>query len=311
MSNIQVVSSLAMQQTVSNDVLADWVKYLDAKPRTVSTYSKAVKQFLLYLKENDIQQPERENVINWREKLRREGRKPTTIQNYITAVRLFFRWTSQRGIYPNIADHIKGATLDREHKKDYLTGKQVKIILDSIDRNTDKGLRDYAIVSLMVTCGLRDIEVARADIQDMRAAGNYTALYIQGKGRDEKGDFVKLTAPIEAAIRAYLRTRPDAGPDSPLFTSISNRSEGERLTTRSISRIVKTIFKNAGFSSDRLTAHSLRHTAVTLSLLAGNSLQDVQQFARHTNISTTQIYAHNIDRANSKCEESIAKAIFK
>jgi integrase len=66
----------------------------------------------------------------------------------------------------------------------------------------------------------------------------------------------------------------------------------------------------AGYDSSRLTAHSLRHTAVTLSLLGGKSLQEVQQFARHTNIATTQIYAHNLDRAKNNCEEVVAKAIF-
>ena len=68
--------------------------------------------------------------------------------------------------------------------------------------------------------------------------------------------------------------------------------------------------KEAGYNSEKLTAHSLRHTAVTLSLLGGNTLQEVQQFARHTDISTTQIYAHNLDRAKNKCEETIAEAIF-
>lgn len=303
--------ALAAAHPVNGELLADWVAYLDARDKTVETYSRDVKQFLIYLKEENIQQPTREDVIAWREKLRKEGRKPTTIQNYITAVRLFFKWTQQRGIYPNIADHVKGASIDREHKKDYMTGRQVKLVLDSIDKETDIGLRDYAILALMVTCGLRDIEVSRANIEDIRPAGEFTALYIQGKGRDERSEYVKLTMPIEKAIRAYLQTRPDAQPDAPLFVSVSNRSAGERMTTRSISRIVKTRLRQAGYNSDRLTAHSLRHTAVTLSLLGGNSLQDVQQFARHANISTTQIYAHNLDRAKSKCEESIASAIFK
>lgn len=82
-------------------------------------------------------------------------------------------------------------------------------------------------------------------------------------------------------------------------------------TRRSISGLVKARLKQAGYNSDRLTAHSLRHTAVTLSLIGGQSLQEVQQFARHINITTTQIYAHNLDRANNKCEETIANAIFE
>ena len=67
---------------------------------------------------------------------------------------------------------------------------------------------------------------------------------------------------------------------------------------------------NAGFNSNRLTAHSLRHTAVTLALLSGQSLTDVQAFARHSNINTTMIYNHSVNRMNSHCEFSIANLIF-
>ncbi len=58
----------------------------------------------------------------------------------------------------------------------------------------------------------------------------------------------------------------------------------------------------AGFDSERLTAHSLRHTAITQALLAGSPLQEVQQFARHSSINTTQVYAHNLDRLQGSCE---------
>ena len=68
--------------------------------------------------------------------------------------------------------------------------------------------------------------------------------------------------------------------------------------------------RRAGYDSDRLTAHSLRHTAATLNLLAGGTLQETQQLLRHSSINTTTIYAHNLDRAQSKSEERIANAIF-
>ena len=66
----------------------------------------------------------------------------------------------------------------------------------------------------------------------------------------------------------------------------------------------------AGYDSNKLTAHSLRHTAVTLSLLAGRDLAEVQQFARHASISTTMIYNHAIDKAKNGCSEAITAAIF-
>lgn len=297
-------------QGVTNELYQQFVAYLDAKPKTVETYTKALRQLDSYFVAHGIRQPKREDVLAFREDLKATGHKPTTIQNYITAARLFFSWLEQAGIYPNIAAHVKGAKLDREHKKNYLTSRQVKAVLADIDRTTLQGKRDYAMLVLMVTGGLRTVEVERADIGDMQTLGDSTVLYIQGKGRDEKTEYVKLDAHVEAAIRDYLKARGEAKPDAPLFASTSNNNRGKRMTTRAISGIAKAHMVEAGYNSDKLTAHSLRHTAVTLSLLAGQPLEEVQQFARHANISTTMIYNHALDKAKNGCSAAIANTIF-
>ena len=310
MTDLAIRQTTELQSmTLSEDLFQSFLSYLDASPKTVETYTKAIRQFYKYIEERGITQPAREDVIEYREALR-EDHKPTTVQNYITALRLFFQWTKTAGLYPNIAQHIKGAKLTKEHKKDYLTSSQVKAILRRIDTSDTQGMRDFAIIALMVTGGLRDIEVSRANIEDLRTLGDSVVLYIQGKGREDRSEYVKVMPEVEKAIRATLSDRKNTEGRQPLFISLSNNSKGERISTRSISGIVKTSFRRAGYDSDRLTAHSLRHTAVTLSLLGGRSLQEAQQFARHTNISTTQIYAHNLDRAKNDCEKTIARAIF-
>lgn len=286
-----------------------FIAYLDASPKTVETYTRAVRQFAKYLSFNGITQPTREDVLAYREWLK-EDHKPTTVQNYIVAVRLFFQWTAQNGLYPNIAEHVKGAKLDKNHKKDYLTSRQVKKVLEQAKEDSVQGLRDYAILALMFTGGLRTIEVSRANIEDVRTAGDSVVLYLQGKGHIEKTDYVKLMPEVEDAIRAYLTARGATDPTEPLFTSTSNNSKGQRVSTRTVSGIVKNAFINAGYNSEKLTAHSTRHTAVTLALMGGQKLEEVQQFARHKNLETTLIYVHNIDRAKNNCEATIAKSIF-
>lgn len=300
---------LAGSSVITQGLYDDYIAYLDASPKTAETYSKELKQLFRYFGAHNITRPVREDLISYREYLKNTGHKPTTVQNYITAARLFFTWTELQGIYPNIAAHLKGAKLDREHKKDYLTSSQVKEILQQIPLDSVKGIRDYAILLLMVTGGLRTIEVSRANIEDLRTVGDATVLYIQGKGREEKTEYIKISAPVERAIRAFLRLRNDISPQAPLFISCSNNSAGQRLSTRSISGIVKARMKAAGYDSDRLTAHSLRHTAVTLSLLAGKDITEVQQFARHANIETTMIYNHALDAAKNSCAEAITASI--
>lgn len=296
-------------QHITEDLYNRFIAYVDASPKTIATYTRAIRQFSNWATFRGITQPTREDILAYREWLKIDH-KPTTVQNYITATRLFFQWTAQEGLYPNIAEHIKGAKLDKQHKKDYLTSKQVKKVLQKAKGESLQELRNYAILALMFTGGLRTIEIIRANLEDLRNAGDDTALYIQGKGHEEKTDYVKLMPEVETAIREYLQARGATEPKEPLFTSTSNNSKGRRLSTRTISGIVKTALIKAGYNSETLTAHSTRHTAVTLALLGGQSLQQVKQFARHKNLETTLIYSHNLDRARNNCEATIAKAIF-
>lgn len=301
-------NSVIESKIIDNELLKRFLDYLDASEKTVQTYTRALRQFFKFLYENNIKQPQRADVLAFRDNLKDKGRKPTTIKSYIVAVRLFFQWTNQEGLYPNIADKIKGAKLDHAHKKDYLTVDQIKDVLNGIDTSTLTGARDYAIIVLMVTGGLRTIEVSRADMDDMRNVGNSPALYIQGKGREEKTEYVKLPLQVFKAIGRYremLTKQYDV-----LFVSTSNNNKGQRLTTRSISGIVKRRLKEAGYTSNRLTAHSLRHTAGTLNLMNGGTLEETQQLLRHSNINTTMIYLHHLERENNQSEKRIADALF-
>lgn len=302
-------TALAGRNEVTAELFSRWTSFIDASPKTVDTYSKNIKRFFVYLMENGITQPQREDIVAYRDYLK-EDHKPTTVQGYLAAVKLFFQWTEQERLYPNVAQRVKGAKLDTEHKKDYLTTKQVNRLLGAVDRGTLQGLRDYAILSVMVTTGLREVSIVNANIGDIRTAGDAVALFYKGKGHEEKATYVKLAEPVEEAVRAYLKARGETDPEAPLFSSIANRNNGERMTTRSVSRIAKTRLVNVGLESDRLTGHSLRHTAATLNLLNGGTVEETQQLLDHANINTTLIYSHALERAKNNSEERIAKAIF-
>lgn len=307
--SIHRTNYLIGQNLLTQDLFSRWIAFIDASPKTVEAYTKGIKYFGEYLSVCGIRQPTRETVIAYRDELKK-NHKPTTVQSYLEAVKLFFQWTEQERLYPNIAAHIKGAKLDSEYKRDYLTAKQVSKLLDAIDTSTLKGLRDYAVLSLMVTTGLRTISIVRADIGDIRTAGDSVALYYQGKGHEEKADYVKIAEPVEEAIRKYLVVRGQTDSSAPLFSSISNRNSGGRMTTRSISRVAKNHLIEIDLKSDRLTAHSLRHTAATLNLLNGGTVEETKQLLGHANINTTLIYSHALERAKNDSENRIAKAIF-
>lgn len=301
---------LIFQQNKLEDLFNQFVIFIDATPNTVRTYRGSLKQWFLYLRQNQIIQPTAETVRQYRDYLQENGKKATTVKNYIIAVKRFFQWTEEAGLYPNIAKHIKSGRLSKNFKRDYLTGSQSRQILAHIDRSTIKGKRDYAMLVMMLTMGLRTIEVVRADIEDIRTKGNTTVLYVQGKGHNEKDDLIRMPQHVESAIRDYLSVRRAKDLSEPLFTSTSNHNTNGRMTTRSIRRIAKTAFIAAGFDSPRLTAHSTRHTAATLSLLNGATLQQTQELLRHRNIGTTEIYAHNIDATTNPAANDVEEAIF-
>ncbi len=305
-----LTKQLVLKQNNLEDLFKQFIIFIDATPNTIRTYRGSLKQWFLYLRENQIVQPTAETVRQYRDYLQENGKKPTTVKNYIIAVKRFFAWTEEAGLYPNIAKHIKSGRLSKNFKRDYLTGSQSRQILAHIDQSTIKGKRDYAMLVTMLTMGLRTIEVTRANIEDIRTKGNTTVLYVQGKGHDEKDDLIRMPQHVESAIRDYLSVRKANDLSEPLFTSTSNHNVDGRMTTRSIRRIVKTAFISAGYDSPRLTAHSTRHTAATLSLLNGASLQQTQELLRHRNIGTTEIYAHNIDATTNPAANDVEEAIF-
>lgn len=301
---------LIFQQSKLENLFKQFIIFIDATPNTVRTYRGSLKQWFLYLRQNQIIQPTAETVRQYRDHLQDAGKKATTIKNYIIAVKRFFAWTEETGLYPNVAKHIKSGHISKNFKKDYLTGSQARQILNGIDRSTVKGKRDYAMLVTMLTMGLRTIEVTRANIEDIRTKGNTTVLFVQGKGHEEKDDLIRMPQHVESAIRDYLSVRKANDLSEPLFVSTSNHNSNGRMTTRSIRRIVKTAFIAAGFDSPRLTAHSTRHTAATLSLLNGATLQQTQELLRHRNIGTTEIYAHNIDATTNPAANDVEAAIF-
>ena len=144
--------------------------------------------------------------------------------------------------------------------------------MKSIDRTTLVGARDYAMVNLFLRTGLRSCEVNRANIEDIRNKDGEIVLYVQGKGRTDKDEFVVLTPSMLNILNEYLNMREQKQhitDTSPLFISLSDRNFGERLSLFSIRWLVKNILREAGINSKRLTTHSTRHTAITLSLLSG------------------------------------------
>ena len=299
-SNIDLSTRDALGSLVDRFLLSQ-----DVKQSSKNTYKRTLRQFQEWISREGITIPDRETILAYKRSLEEKKHSGLTVSAYLVAVRRFFEWAETVKLYPNVARGIRGAKRQRGFRKDPLTVGQIKELLSSIDRSGLEGKRDFALLNLLVRTGLRTIEAVRSDIGDIRQEGGEAVLWIQGKGRDAKDEFVLLTPDTLRPIRDYLQERRATEEASPLFVSHSDRNRNERVTTRTLSRIVKEHLRGVGLNSGRLTAHSLRHTAITLSLQAGATIQEAQALGRHANINTTLIYAHNINRIANAPERKI------
>lgn len=258
--------------------------------------------------------------------------KPNTVNQYLRSVCAFFKWTASEGIYPDIAANIHKPKIKHDtHRKDALTAQEVYKIETSIinnaavnltaaeaahkdtagriQRGTEQGKRLYAMYMLTVTAGLRTIEISRADIKDLETKNGQTWLYIWGKGCTEPTQKKAIAPEVSAAIQDYLQSRTDhPTSNSPLFVATGNRSKGKRLAATTISTMLKEAMKAAGFNSERLTAHSLRHTAgQTVMKVTGDNIYKTQLYMRHSSPTTTEIYLNN---SNEEQDSSIAQRLY-
>lgn len=216
----------AIQPTTTlEDMLAAFADYIQVKDVTAKSYGVCLGEFLAWTSENNVAHPTREDILAYVKYLAsphprrtRDGGRGAIITfsagtqaRYLRPVKLFFRWTSHqegRYYYPDVADHVKGAKVraDNTHR-DPLQREDALAVLDSIDRTTTAGKRDYAMILLAITAGLRVIEMQRANVGNMEIMAGEHVLFVQGKGHDEADAYKKLGAETYAAIMDYLGTR--------------------------------------------------------------------------------------------------------
>ena len=311
-ATVQTQQITPSAEIFGENLIERFIAFAGVSENSRITYTKSLRQMFRYFAANGIVNPARENLIEWIEDMKSAGKSASTIQLYTAAAKIFFRWTAQDGLYPNIADHLKtGVKVSHNHKKDALNAEQCKSLVKNVTGKSVKDLRDRAILSLMTTAGLRTIEVVRANVGDIRFERGKVFLYVTGKGHSEADEKVLLSKQIYKAIQMYHKARGKVQASEPLFTSTSNRNKNGRLDTQSIRKMVKRNLREIGYDSPRLTAHSLRHSTASNLIFAGVELPKVQMVLRHKSLNTTMIYQHAFERYNNDGEQMLADMIFK
>ena len=277
-----------------------FIDYLDVDDLTLKTYKTGIESFIMYLKDNNIKNPTRDDVIAYRNMLR-ETYSNNTVNTYMIAVRALFKYLEIHNIYDNICVDIKGAKYSTTPKKEVLSLEKIKSIYNGLN-----DLEDKALFSLMCSTGLRVCEIATALIEDIKEYNGEMVLFILGKKRDSKCEYVKLSKQVLDDLKAYIGERTNGY----IFISTSNNNNGGGLTTTSLRNRIKSIFKRFGINKDTVSCHSLRRSFAVISYETGSSIYDIQQVLHHSSINTTTRYLRQVDRDKNKTEYNVATAIF-
>ena len=283
-----------------DELIERYIQYLqyerNASPHTIRNYRSDLLQFRDYLARErpgtpvDIARVEAVRIRGFLGFLFANEIKKTSIARKLAAVRAFFKFLQREGVFKdNPAALISTPKLDRTLPR-IMTEEEMNTFLDRVAEAVKVGgplpQRDYAILELFYASGLRVSELVGSDLRSVNFSDSM--VLVRGKGRKER--IVPFGSKAKQALLAYLPPREkllhEHRTGSPaLFLN----ARGERLTTRSVGRLVKSYVRTFG-PLIKVSPHSLRHAFASHLLSEGADLRSIQEMLGHKSLSTTQKY---------------------
>lgn len=284
-------------------LIKEFIKALDRRETTKETYMKALREFAKWL--GGGKSPEglsRQDIQAYKDFLISKSLSPTSLSTYLTSVRRFYDYlVSKEMVAENPAKGVKGSARPQRHLRSSLRTDEVKTLIDAIDSASPVGLRDWAMINLMVRCGLSEIEIVRSNVEDIKVKGGKQVIFVQGKSKDKKDEYVILLPEVQQVLERYLKDRAEPKAENePLFWGVGNRAKGERITTRAIRERVSYYLKLAGVKREGITPYSLRHTAAILAIESGAPISEVKQMLHHKTVDSTLIYFEEAEELKNK-----------
>lgn len=272
---------------------------------TVRVYQADLETFVRYLEEtgqdlNDMNRRVARSYLAWlateaREtnhpysgRKQKEGYARVSIVRKLTALRSFYQFLVQRGMFKH-CPVPSGRSLQVKVEKPLpsFIGKQETVRLLGAPKEEDPyGLRDRAILEVLYSCGVRLAEIAGMDLPDVNF--EQRQILVEGKGSKER--WVLFGQPTAQALQRYLGEARPQLLDSPTDALFLNRY-GQRLSRRSIEKLVKGYAARVGLR-DGVHTHTLRHTFASHMLEGDADLRVIQELMGHSSPTTTQIYTH-------------------
>lgn len=249
--------------------------------RTLEHYRRHLYNVILWLGNFDLHDPRLVNIDDLRDWLRARDLSPASQHVAICAMKLFFRWAlGQDNPAEKIPFPKRYPTPQRT-----LNVAQVDQLLAHLDTSKPKGVRDLALISLLLDTGLRASEICRMELAHFDLAGQSLVVRIKG-GRLGTAVFGRYT---QAAVENWLAVRDRFARATTVFVSVGGNKPGTTLTRNGLGAILRKLGKESGIGL--ISPHDFRRTFATLSLQGGASTRLVQLAGRWRSVKEVERYS--------------------
>ncbi len=255
--------------------------------QTIIDYKDDFKQFLInFPKKSNVDDLSPSDLNDFTYDQAMNGRATNTLSRRLSTIKNFFVFLESEGIKKGLlTEEISKPKLEKTLPS-VLSVEEVRKLLKAPDRTTDIGKRDFAILEVMYSCGLRVSELVNLELKQINEQERI--LRILGKGKKER--IVPIRESALKALRIYIyevRNKHLVIDKNAVFIG----QNGNKITRQTVYNIVVNAAKKAEIDKP-IHPHTLRHSFATHLLDNGASLRIVQELLGHTNVGTTQIYTH-------------------
>lgn len=303
-----LLTEAQFQQLAAVPPEAQWFANLTSE-QTRRAYQNDLRGFMQYLGINAPEQfrnVTRAHILAWRGELEGQGLSGATLRRKLAALSSLYEYLCDcNAVTHNPVKGVKRPKIESyEGKTPALSDAQARRLLDAPPTDTLKGLRDRAILSVLLYHALRREELTKLKVKDF-ALERRGVPHLRVHGKGNKMRYIPVHPHTQRCVTEYLQQAGHSEDgQGPLFRPIRNQRAGHTATALTpdgvYGEVVVRYLQELGIQGERMGPHALRATAATTALEHEADIAKVQEWLGHANISTTRVY----DRRHSKPEDS-------
>lgn len=266
-------------------------------PNTEMSYRRDLTKMRIYLEitagSPAVYEVTEENLKKYIAYMERKKFKASTISRAIASIKAFYHYLLKEGlVQEDISECLKAPKVERK-APDILTVEEMENLLAVPSGDSDKEIRDNAMLELLYATGIRVSELVSLRLSDVNMHMGYL---ICREGDRER--MIPFGNEVREALQRYLNKARDHMVTNEARDILFVNCSGTSMSRQGFWKLVKSYAKKAGITKD-ITPHTLRHTFAAHMVESGTDLKSVQEMLGHSDISTTHMYV-NIGKKRMK-----------